>query len=123
MSLSSTYREHMRRYAMETAVMSFTVHNHPDYQALVAMGDDIIPLLIADIRKLGDPEDSTDWRDMSFWGAVSLLAEILGDDRPEIPEESRGRYDDIRKIYLDWYDRRPDVIQAVLHWALYGRNS
>ncbi len=106
MSIKNQYREHMRRYAQDTACLSFTKRDHCDYQSLLAMGDDIVPLLIADIAHLEDPENPVDWRDMSFWAAVSLLFEILGDDRPEIPEESRGRYDDIRKICLNWYAQR-----------------
>jgi hypothetical protein len=43
------YREHMRKYSRETAHMSFVVYKHPDYQALQAAGDEIIPWLLRDM--------------------------------------------------------------------------
>jgi hypothetical protein len=55
------YRQHMRKYSRDTMVMSFVVHDHPDYQALQAAGDEIIPWLLAD---LVDP----DWHCNSCYG-------------------------------------------------------
>ena len=47
--IKDEYREHMRTYSRETAVMSHVMYNHPDYQALQAAGDEIIPWLFADL--------------------------------------------------------------------------
>ena len=46
---STEYRCHMRKYARDTAVMSYVVTKHPDYQALSAAGREIIPFLLADM--------------------------------------------------------------------------
>jgi hypothetical protein len=43
------YRAHMRTYSRETAVMSFVVQKHPDYQALQAAGNEIVPWLLKDM--------------------------------------------------------------------------
>src|SRR5579872_1610426 len=71
--LDAQYRYHARKYARETAVMSFTVTKNPSYQALLAMGRDIVPFLLQDIAKQETPRP--DW-DYSFWGSVHLLCEL-----------------------------------------------
>jgi hypothetical protein len=43
------YRQHMRKYSRETAVMSFVVAEHPDYKALQAAGAETIPWLLEDL--------------------------------------------------------------------------
>ena len=43
------YRQHMREYSRDTAVMSYTVTKHPDYQAMKEAGEEIIPYLFADM--------------------------------------------------------------------------
>jgi hypothetical protein len=44
------YREHMRTYSRETMTSSApAVYTHPDYQALKAAGEEIIPWLLADM--------------------------------------------------------------------------
>lgn len=47
------YRQHMRKYSRDTAVMSFVVAKHPDYQALREAGNEIIPWLLTD---MSDPD-------------------------------------------------------------------
>jgi hypothetical protein len=46
---ATEYRDHMRRYSRNTMVMSFVVTKHPDYQAMLAAGREILPYLYADI--------------------------------------------------------------------------
>lgn len=43
------YRQHIRKYSRDTAVMSFVVYKHPGFQALLGAGDEIIPWLFADL--------------------------------------------------------------------------
>lgn len=43
------YRQHIRKYSRDTMVMSYVVTKHPDYQALQAAGDEIIPWLLEDM--------------------------------------------------------------------------
>jgi hypothetical protein len=95
------YREHMNHYAHETSHMSFTITAHPDYKAMLAMGEDIIPYLLEDIQAhpkyfMGDEY----WSD--FWASIHLLYEILQDKAPIIPEEDRGSLDPIQKLWVDW---------------------
>jgi hypothetical protein len=52
-SLHWDYRRHMRKYSRDTAVMSFLVTKHPDFQALQAMGGEIVPWLLADLLDPG----------------------------------------------------------------------
>jgi hypothetical protein len=47
--IKDEYRQHMRTYSRDTAVMSFIMHKHPDYQALRGAGSEIIPYLLADL--------------------------------------------------------------------------
>jgi hypothetical protein len=98
------YREHMNRYAHETASLSFTAYKHPDYQALLAMGKDIVPYLLEDI-KAQNPDGSWNGDDeywFSFWSGLELLRRIAGDDRPAIPEEIRGKLKPLRQLHLEW---------------------
>jgi hypothetical protein len=55
------YREHIRKYSRDTAVMSYVVYKHPDYQALQAAGDEIIPWLLDDLL-------DRNWHCGSCWG-------------------------------------------------------
>src|SRR5574337_1225210 len=44
------YRDRMRRYSYETMVMSFVVTDHPDFKALQAAGEPIVPFLLTDLK-------------------------------------------------------------------------
>lgn len=92
-SLPAVYRFHAYRYWKQTSVLSFTKHDHPSYQAILALGKPALPFLFEDIKRERN----------SVWGSISLVFEIVGrDDMPVIPEKSHGRYDDIRGILLAW---------------------
>ncbi len=99
MSLSSTYREHMRRYAQDTAYLSFIKTDHCDYADLVKMGDDIVPLLIEDIARLEDPLNPVNWRDVrpiggfiwacGFPSARSIICSTMTDPSGDTTSISR----------------------------------
>jgi hypothetical protein len=59
--IKDEYRQHMRKYSRDTAVMSFVVTDHLDYKALQAAGSEIIPWLLADLL---DP----DWHCNTCYG-------------------------------------------------------
>jgi hypothetical protein len=100
------YREHMHKYADETAVMSFTVHKHPAYQAMLSMGKDIIPHLIHDLHNYYHTRehDSRFIGEFDPWAAMQLLGAVV-DDCLSFPEEVRGRLDPLCKIWIDWGKR------------------
>jgi hypothetical protein len=103
MTIEETYHEHMKKYADETAVLSFTKYNHPSYMAMLKMGKPILPLLLKDIQSQ-HPDGS--WtpgeRNYSFWGAMSLAFSIAGEEAPKIPQEARGRLPLLRAIWINW---------------------
>jgi hypothetical protein len=97
------YREHMKRYADETAALSFTKYDHPDYQAILEMGWAAVPYLLEDIQSQHPDGGWTPGeRTFSFWSGISLLAHIVGDKRPLVPQEDRGRLAAIRKLWVEW---------------------
>jgi len=103
-SLRDQYRERMNRFAHQTAIMSLVQAKHPDYQALLVMGEPIIPFLLEDIQAQ-NPDGS--WSETqeeywsSFWGAISLLW-VIADNAPILPEKDRGMLRPIRKLWIDW---------------------
>jgi len=99
------YDLHMNEYTQDTRFLSMTKTNHPSYNFVKnQLGMRAVPYLLQDIQKQ-HPDGSFESEDHSFWGACSLFRQILfenGFEGPEIPEESRGRLEAIRKIYVAW---------------------
>lgn len=68
---------------------SFTsIMQHPNFEIMKKLGHKLIPFLINRLKT--DPH----------WWVILLLGEII-DNPPEYPEESRGVFKDIIKIWLD----------------------
>ena len=68
-------------------------HTHLAYQAILAIGKPVIPLIVKDLKN--------DARNHWF----HAIRHILGDG-PEIPEEHRGRVAIMEEIYLKWLAER-----------------
>lgn len=73
---------------------SFTrIMDHPNFEIMEKLGDKLIPFLIN--RLSTNPN----------WWIFLLLDEII-DDKPVIPEGSRGVFKDITKIWLNYFAAR-----------------
>jgi hypothetical protein len=64
------------------------LRNHPIYQELVAMGQPVIPLILAELKR----ESNVSW--------ISVLAAITGEN-PVSPALA-GRVDAMVRVWLDW---------------------
>ncbi len=62
----------------------------PAYQKIIGMGEDVLPLILAQLKSEGSTPDH--W----FW-ALAAIAH----DNP-VPQESRGRLSDMAKAWLEW---------------------
>lgn len=71
------------RYQSSSDIMA----EHPAYQAIIAMGDDVIPLILADLRE-----------SMDHW--FMALRSITGES--PIREEDRGKISAMTAAWLDW---------------------
>ena len=73
----------------ETRFQSSTtaMEEHPAYQAIIAMGEDALPLILEDLRQ-----------SMDHW--FMALRSITGES--PIREEDRGKISAIRAAWLDW---------------------
>jgi hypothetical protein len=73
----------------ETGHLSSTtkMFNHPAYQAIIAMGQDVVPWLLRDLAKAPD-----------HWFAA--LRAITG--AQPVPPEDRGRVDRLAEAWLGW---------------------
>ncbi len=81
-SLASKWHEETR---LDSSLTSIT--EHPSYRAIVALGGDIVPLLLNELRRGGTDPD--------FW--FTALREVTGVD--PIPA---GHWGDIRAMAEDW---------------------
>ena len=76
---------------------SFSViMKHPNFIVMKGLNYKIVPFLVEKLKT--DPH----------WWVFLLLDEII-DDKPEIPEESRGVFSDITKIWLDYLTGNSDA--------------
>lgn len=82
------YREHMRKYSHDTMSSSFVVTKHPDFEALEAGGQGIVPWLLEDML---DPN----WHCDACYGYGYEFApgwqEAFDADRSNWPPKSAGR--------------------------------
>jgi hypothetical protein len=72
------------------------LRNHPVYQELVAQGEPVVPLILAELER----EPSVSW--------ITVLAAITGENpvRPELA----GRVDAMARAWLDWGRQRGYVV-------------
>ena len=80
--LAAQWREETR-YHSSSDIMA----EHPAYQAIIAMGEDVIPLILENLRTGG-----------GHW--FMALRSITGES--PIREEDRGKIQAIRAAWLDW---------------------
>lgn len=101
------YREHMRKYASETGMMSCTQSHHPAFQAMLSMGTEVVPHMVLDLHDYlhTDNRHSLFIGEFDPWVTMVLLGQIVGADRPIVPEEARGRIDPLCKIWVEWGKR------------------
>jgi hypothetical protein len=101
--LEPTYHHWMHRYAAATAVMSMVCYRDPNYQALLGMGEAIVPLLLKDIYEDGGWV-SPHVRAYCPWGAFSLLRQLVQPEsrQPILPDRDRGRLGKIRDMWVKW---------------------
>lgn len=85
----------LRRLYQECQYFSGGYDRNPLFGEIVALGRDIIPVLLRDVAD--EREDSH----IHFWVAIDLLQAVV-DDGPTIREEDRGRFDFVRATWLAW---------------------
>lgn len=87
--LKETFSKLVEQWRRQTTGISSTTELiiHPAYQKIIAMGSDVIPLLLRELEnKTGR------W----FWA----LRSITGED--PVPPESRGKTQEMIAAWLDW---------------------
>jgi hypothetical protein len=79
-------------WRVETAHLSNLTQkcNHPAYRAIVAMGPDVIPLILAELE-----------REPNHWFAA--LRELTGEN--PVPPEARGKVKEMASSWLDWAEK------------------
>jgi hypothetical protein len=65
-----------------------TLRNHPVYRELIALGEPVVPLILAEVKK----ESNVSW--------FLVLGAITGDD--PVPPAFAGRVDAMAQAWLDW---------------------
>jgi hypothetical protein len=80
-TLAEQWREETR---FESSLAAIT--EHPAYRAIVALGDEVVPLLLRQLRRRGDPE---------FW--FTALREITGADPVRADQ-----WGNVRAMSEDW---------------------
>jgi hypothetical protein len=78
----------MTRYRSNTQAL----RNQPIYQELVAMGEPVIPLILAEL----DQESNVSW--------FTVLAAITGEN--PVPPELAGQVDAMARAWIDWGRQR-----------------
>ncbi len=68
------------------------LRNHPVYQELVALGEPVVPLILAELAR----ESNVSW--------FSGLAAITGEN--PVPPALAGRVDAMSRVWLDWGRQR-----------------
>ncbi len=89
LSLEEKFRDHAARWERETGYLSSTPKKilHESYQAIMAMGPDVVPILLRDLQTT-----QRSW----FWA----LRHLTGAD--PIPPEDRGRLDKMIAAWAAW---------------------
>ena len=82
------------RWKSECAVVSSTTQlvRHPAYQAIIALGEPVVPLLLRELA-----------RDPDHW--FTALKALTGQD--PVPPESRGRIPEMTHVWLEWGKKQP----------------
>lgn len=78
----------MHEWERDTLGLSYHDYDHPAFIQAVNLGTAAIPELT---NLLGEN-----------WFPILVLFKVLGDKSPPIPEESRGKFDDLNKIMREW---------------------
>jgi len=68
------------------------LRNHPVYQELVALGEPVVPLILAELAR----ESNVSW--------FTVLAAVTGEN--PIPAALAGRVDAMTRAWLDWGRQR-----------------
>jgi len=84
------FKRYYKKLREEHMSLSFTNTNSEYYQAILREGKEVLPLIFHELRK--DPN----------WELLSLIGEIT--KLNIVPEESRGKLDEITEIFLKWAD-------------------
>lgn len=92
-TLGKKFREELYAWQKETGFHSSTtaIKDNDHYRAIVAMGKDVMPYIIAEMRT------------RPCIGMLGMVREIMG-DFPKIEESDRGRVKRIADIVVRWYD-------------------
>ena len=80
--LAAQWKEETRYHSS-----SSIIEEHPAYQAIIAMGEDVVPLILENLRTAGG----------RWYRALSDLTGVN-----VIREEDRGKVKAIRAAWLDW---------------------
>jgi hypothetical protein len=90
--LSERFKSHAEKWERETAFLSATPMRvlHDSYQSIMAMGPDVVPLLLADLQTT---------RRHWFW-ALRHLTNV-----DPVPEKYRGNVDKMIEAWVDWGKR------------------
>src|SRR3954447_15336403 len=83
------FRILVRQWKKETAHLSSAprMARHPAYQEIIGMGQEVVPLLLAELKRKPD-----------FWFAA--LRAITGED--PVPPESAGRIKEMARAWVEW---------------------
>ena len=87
--LRSKYNILMRKVADQNRYMSFV--NTKEFKELSSMGKPIIPFLVEELEN-----------NSNLWESLAILRMMHIDDGPIIPEEHKGKINEIKNIWLDF---------------------
>lgn len=87
--LEKQFLELVKQWRIETRGISSTnkASQHPAYQQIIGMGQDVVPLLLRELER-----SSGRW----FWA----LKAITGED--PVPQEKRGHTKEMIRYWLEW---------------------
>jgi hypothetical protein len=96
-SIEATFQALAEEWRRDTSHLSWTSMRvqHPAYLKIIAMGSDVLPLLL---RELQEGHCPSDW----LW----VLRAITGAIGPTIPKEDLGRVRRIADAWLRWEHER-----------------
>lgn len=88
MNKQQRFYELYKKWKNDTMFLSSSGTDHESFLEIVAMGIDIIPLLLANL-----------W---DSWLPIDALHQILGELPFEIMPEDEGRFDNLNKKWYNW---------------------
>jgi hypothetical protein len=88
-SLESHFRTLVKQWKKDTETDSSITRmiRHPAYQEIIGMGEPVVPLLLAELK-----------REPDFWFAA--LQKLTGAD--PVPKASAGKIEEMAKAWVDW---------------------